>query len=184
LMTQLSPPTPPKMTTCQATAEMARQLKEKQAAKLVDAHRMEEQRLGRITKKKEHDCLRKVEEDARKQREDEEQREKEEAAIVLPAQPPEKESMDVDYQPSPGINALLSDMMQGTNKDEERENINLETRSPWKNKQRNDGPSSKPSAAAPAAPEKSAHTKLDKHIHKFPRVVVEGSIKLSDTNPF
>ncbi len=33
-------------------------------------------------------------------------------------------------------------------------------------------------------PEKSAHTKLDKHIHKFPRVVVEGSIKLSDTNPF
>jgi hypothetical protein len=92
--------------------------------------------------------------------------------------------MDVDYQPSPGINALLSDMMQGTNEDEERENIDLETRSPQKNKQRNDGPSSKPSAAASAAPEKSAHTKLDKHIHKFSRVVVEGSIKLSDTNPF
>jgi hypothetical protein len=183
-MTQLSPSTSPKMTTHQATAEKACQLKEKQAAELVDAHKMEEQHLGCIAKKKERDCLRKIEEDARKQCKDEEQREKEEAAIVLPAQPPEKESMDVDHQPSPGINALLSNMMQGTNEDEERENINLETRSHQKNKQRNDGPSSKPSAAASAAPKKSAHTKLDKHIHKFPRVVVEGFIKLSDTNPF
>jgi hypothetical protein len=72
LMTQLSPPTPPKMMTCQATAEKACQLKEKQAAELADAHRMEEQRLGRIAKKKERDCLRKVEDDARKQRKDEE----------------------------------------------------------------------------------------------------------------
>ncbi len=113
------------MTTCQATAEKARQLKEKQAAKLADTHKMEEQRLGGIAKKNEHDCLRKVEEDAHKQRKDEEQRKKEEASIVSLAQPPERESMGVDYQPSPGINALLSDMMQGTNKDEERENINL-----------------------------------------------------------
>jgi hypothetical protein len=66
LMTQLSPPTPPKMSTRQATAEKACQLKEKQAAELADAHRMEEQRLGRIAKNKEHDRLRKVEEDARK----------------------------------------------------------------------------------------------------------------------
>jgi hypothetical protein len=76
--------------------------------------------------------------------------------------------MDVDYQPSPGINALLFNMMQGTNEDEERENFDLEARSPRKNKQRNDGPSSKPSAVASAAPEKSAHTKLDKHIHNPP----------------
>jgi hypothetical protein len=66
LMTQLSPSNPPKMTTCQVSAEKARQLKEKQAAKLANAHKMEEQRLGRITKKKERDCLRKVEEDAPK----------------------------------------------------------------------------------------------------------------------
>ncbi len=33
-------------------------------------------------------------------------------------------------------------------------------------------------------PEKSTHTKLDKHVHKFPRIVVEASIKLLDTNPF
>jgi hypothetical protein len=77
---------------------------------------MEEQHLGCIAKKKEHDRLRKVEEYACKRRKDEERCKKEEVAIVLPAQPPEKESMDVDYQPSPGINALLSDMMQGTNK--------------------------------------------------------------------
>jgi hypothetical protein len=58
LMTQLSPLTPPKMTTRQATAEKACQLKKKQAVELSDAHKMEEQRLGRIAKKKEHDHLR------------------------------------------------------------------------------------------------------------------------------
>jgi hypothetical protein len=72
LMTQLSPLTPPKMMTHQATAEKAPQLKEKQAAELADAHKMEEQRLGCIAKKKERDRLRKVEEDARKRRKDEE----------------------------------------------------------------------------------------------------------------
>jgi hypothetical protein len=72
LMTHLSPLTPPKMTTRQATAEKARQLKEKHAAKLADAHKMEEQHLGHIAKKKECDCLRKVDGDAHKQRKDEE----------------------------------------------------------------------------------------------------------------
>jgi hypothetical protein len=91
--------------------------------------------------------------------------------------------MEVDNQPSQGINSLLSDMMQGTNKDKERGNINLETRSPWKNKQRNDTPPLKSSEATLAVPEKSTHTKLDTFT-SFPRVVVEASIKLSDANPF
>jgi hypothetical protein len=65
-MIQLLSPTPPKMTTCQATAEKARQLRKKQAAKLMDANKMEQQCLKRVAKKKEQDCLRKVEEDARK----------------------------------------------------------------------------------------------------------------------
>jgi hypothetical protein len=66
LMPQLPPLTSPNMLTCQATAEKACQLKEKQAAELVGVHRMEEQHLGHITKKNERDCLRKVEEDTRK----------------------------------------------------------------------------------------------------------------------
>jgi hypothetical protein len=106
------------------------------------------------------------------------------SGIVLPAQPPEKGSMEVDNQPSQGINSLLSDMMQGTSKNKERGNTNLKSRSPWKNKQRNDNPPLKSTDATSAMPEKSTHTKLDKHVHKFPHVVVEASIKLSDANPF
>jgi hypothetical protein len=60
------------MTTCQATAEKTRQLRRKQAAKLMDANKMEQQCLEQVAKKKERDRLRKVEEDARKQQEDEE----------------------------------------------------------------------------------------------------------------
>ena len=71
-MIQLLSPTPPKMTTCQATAEKTRQLRRKQAAKLMDANKMEQQCLEQVAKKKERDRLRKVEEDARKQQEDEE----------------------------------------------------------------------------------------------------------------
>ena len=41
------------MTTHQATAEKAHQLREKQAAALADAHKMEQQRLKRVAKKKE-----------------------------------------------------------------------------------------------------------------------------------
>jgi hypothetical protein len=55
------------MTTRQATAEKARQLRKKQAAELMDANKIEQQRLKQVAKKKERDCLRKVEEDARKQ---------------------------------------------------------------------------------------------------------------------
>jgi hypothetical protein len=60
------------MTTCQATVEKTRQLKKKQAAKLMDTNKMKQQCLERVAKKKEQDCLRKVERDARKQQEDEE----------------------------------------------------------------------------------------------------------------
>ncbi len=163
--------------------DKARQLREKQAAELADAKKMEQQCLERVAKRKERDCLGKVKEDARKQRKDGERREKEEAAVVLPAQPPEKEFMEVD-KPSPGINSLLTNMMQGTNNEGEGENIDPETRSPWKNKQKNDGPPLKATLMPWSAPEKSVQTKWDKHVHTFPHIVIEASIKLSDSNPF
>ena len=75
-------------------------------------------------------------------------------------------------------------MMQGTNEVKDGENIDPKTRSPQKNKQRNNASSLKSSAAALAVPEKSTHTKLDKHIHKFPLLVLKASIKLLDSNPF
>ncbi len=85
----------------QTSSEKAHQLREKQAAKLADANKMEQQCLECIAKKKERGCLMKVEEDARKQCEDDKCCEKEEAAVLLSAQPPEKESMEVN-KPSSG----------------------------------------------------------------------------------
>jgi hypothetical protein len=75
-------------------------------------------------------------------------------------------------------------MIQGNTKTEEGENIDPETRSPLKNKQKNNAPAPKPSKMAMAVPEKSVHTKNNKHVYKFSRIVVEASIKLSNDNPF
>jgi hypothetical protein len=63
-------------------------------------------------------------------------------------------------------------MMQGNTETKEGENIDQEMRSPPK------------TTTTVAAPEKSLHTKNDKHVYKFSRLVVEASIKLSNDNPF
>jgi hypothetical protein len=109
--------------------------KRMQAAKLADANKMEQQRLKHIAKKKEIDHLRKVKEDVCKQYEDDKRCKNLEAAAVLPAQPPEKESMEVN-KPSLGINSLLTKMMQGTNNKGEGENIDPKTRSPGRKSKR------------------------------------------------
>ena len=67
------------------SSEKARQLREKQAAKLADDNKMEQQCLKRVAKKKERNHLRKVEGDARKQCEHDKRLKKEEAAVVSPA---------------------------------------------------------------------------------------------------
>jgi hypothetical protein len=104
-------------------------------------------------------------------------------AIVSPAQPPEEATMHIG-QPNPSITTLLSDMMQGNTASEEGENIDPETRSPPKNKQKNNAPALKPSTLTTAVSEKSIHTKNDKHEYKYSRVVVKASIKLLNDNPF
>jgi hypothetical protein len=86
-------------------------------------------------------------------------------------------------QPNPGITTLLSDLMQGNTETKEGENIDPETRSPPKNKQNNNAPALKPSTTTAAVSEKSLHTKNDKHVYKFSRVVVEASVKLLNDNP-
>jgi hypothetical protein len=75
-------------------------------------------------------------------------------------------------------------MMQGNTTTKDGENIDPKTRSPPKNKQKNNTPTLKPSATTTAASEKSIHTKNNKHEYKYARVVVKASIKLSNDNPF
>jgi hypothetical protein len=50
--------------------------------------------------------------------------------------------MHID-RPNPGITTLLSDMMQGNTASEKGENIDPETRSPPKSKQKNNAPALK-----------------------------------------
>ncbi len=75
-------------------------------------------------------------------------------------------------------------MMQGTINKGEEENIHPKTRSPRKNKQKNNGPPLKPTATSLSAPKKSIHTKWDKHVNTFPCIFIKASIKLSDSTPF
>jgi hypothetical protein len=172
------------MLTTWNASDKACQLREKQATELENANRIEQQHLKRVTNKKMRDCVRKEEELECKRCEDEQHCGCAKRALVFPAQPPEEATMQVD-QPSPGINSFLSDMMKGITANKEGgKNIDPKTRSPPKNKQRNNAPTLKPSMATTAAPEKSIHTKLDKHDYKYPCAVVEASIKLSNTNPF
>jgi hypothetical protein len=165
------------------SSEKARQLREKQAVELENANKMEQQRLKQIANKRERNQVRKEEQARRKRHEEEQCRESENTAVVLPAPPPEEATMRID-QPNPGITTLLSDMMQGNTEIKEGKNIDPETRSPPKNKQKNNAPALKPSMTTVAVSEKSVYTKNDKHMHKFSRVVVEASIKLSNDNPF
>jgi hypothetical protein len=167
----------------QNSSDKAHQLREKQAAELENANKMEQQCLKQIANKKEHNRVRKEEEAERKYREEEQRGESENTAVVMPAVPPEEATMHID-QPNPGITTLLSDMMQGNTETKEGENINPETRSPPKNKQKNNATALKPSTTTAAVSEKSVHTKNDKHVYKFSRIVVEASIKLLNDNPF
>jgi hypothetical protein len=109
---------------------------------------------------------------------EEQHREGNKAALVLPAQPPEEATMQVN-QPNPHITTLLPDMMQGNTANKEREKIDPETRSPPLNKQKNNAPTLKPSVETTAAPEKSVCTKHNKHEYKYPHMVVGEFIKLS-----
>jgi hypothetical protein len=59
----------------------------------------------------------------------EQRRKGDKAAPLLPAQPPEEATMQVD-QTNPGITTLLSDMMKGNTANKEGENIDPKTRSP------------------------------------------------------
>ncbi len=115
--------------------------------------------------------------------EEEQRRESENTAVVLLALPPEEATMHIN-QPNPFITTLLSDMMQGNTETKQGDNIDPETRSPPKNKQNNNAPALKPSTITTEVSKKSLHTKNDKHVYKFSRVVIEASIKLSNDNPF
>jgi hypothetical protein len=118
---------------------------------------MEQQHLKHVAAKKERDCVQKEEEAEHKCCEDEQCRKSKEAALVSPTQVSNIESMQVNGL-SPGINSLLTDMMQGDNDEEQVEVIDPETRSPLKNKHKNDGPHLMPSATTSAVSKKSVHT--------------------------
>ncbi len=148
-----------------------------------NSNKMEQQCPKQITNRKEQNWVRKEKEAECKGHEEEQLRESKNTAVVLLAPSQEEATMHID-QPNPGITTLLSDMIQGNTKTEEGENIDPETRSPLKNKQKNNAPAPKPSKMAMAVPEKSVHTKNNKHVYKFSRIVVEASIKLSNDNPF
>jgi hypothetical protein len=75
-------------------------------------------------------------------------------------------------------------MIQGNTASKEGENIDPETRSPPKNKQKINAPALKPSTMTVAVSEKSIHTKNNKHVYKYSRIIVKASIKLLNDNPF
>jgi hypothetical protein len=116
---------------------------------------MEQQLLKWIANKKERNRVRKEEELERKHCEEEQHCEDNKMALVLPAQPPEEATMQFN-QPNPGITTLLSDMMQGNTANEEGERIDPKTRSPPKNKQKNNAPTLKLSVMTAASPEKTS----------------------------
>jgi hypothetical protein len=98
-------------------SDKACQLREKQAAELENANKMEQQHLKGIANKKERNQVRKEEELECKRCEEEQPRKSNNTAIVSPAQPPEEVTMQIN-QPNPGITTLLSDMIQGNTANE------------------------------------------------------------------